>query len=104
MHRWELRMNFYTVGRNTKALKKNTSDTTDGQIIFTKNVGVGAASHKNAPIWIRAPYYSSSAARAMIGFDNQGSNTGILWLDVDGRLKFTDDNNRTKIISWSDAP
>lgn len=89
---------------NTKALKKNTSDTTDGQIIFTKNVGVGAASYKNAPIWIRAPYYSSSAARAIIGFDNQGSNTGILWLDTDGRLKFTDDNNRTKIISWSDAP
>lgn len=96
-------MDLYAV-LNTKALKKNTSDTTDGQIIFTKNVGVGAASHKNAPIWIRAPYYSSSAARAMIGFDNQGSNTGILWLDVDGRLKFTDDNNRTKIISWSDAP
>ena len=38
----------------------------------------------------------------MIGFENVNNNAGVLWLDIDGRLQFTDNNNQTKVIAWTD--
>lgn len=94
-------MDLYTV-LNTKALKQDVSTTTNGQIIFTKSVGSGGSSFRQAPVLIQAPQHLSPGARAMIGFSNEGANSAIFWLDTDGRLKFTDNNNKTKTIRWLD--
>lgn len=94
-------MDLYTV-LNTNALKKDESNFTNGKYTFTKDVGVNASAFHNAPICIAAPYSTSNTARPMIAFENTGKNGGILWLDTDGRLKFTDNNNQTKEITWTD--
>lgn len=96
-------MNFYTVVLNTKALKKNATDSTNGQLAFTKYTGVNASSFQNAPICIRAPYDTKSTARALISFENSGSNAAALWLSLSGDLKIIDNNGKVKKILTEDS-
>ena len=55
--------------------------------------------------WTKAPILISSknpnnGQRAQIGFENQGANAGVLWLDVSGELHFTDQAGTDHVISW----
>ena len=95
-------MDLYTV-LNTNALKKNATDSTNGQLAFTKYTGVNASSFQNAPICIRAPYDTKSTARALIAFENSGSNAAALWLSLSGDLKIIDNNGKVKKILTEDS-
>lgn len=86
---------------NSGALKKDESNITSGQIVFTKILGIDGDSYSNAPIYIRAPMNQNDSAKAGIGFENIGTNAGVLWLNSDGRLHFTDHTNQTKVIAWT---
>lgn len=88
---------------NTNALKKNATDSTNGQLAFTKYTGVNASSFQNAPICIRAPYDTKSTARALIAFENSGSNAAALWLSLSGDLKIIDNNGKVKKILTEDS-
>ena len=55
--------------------------------------------------WTKAPILISSknpnnGQRAQIGFENQGTNAGVLWLDTNGELHFTDQAGTDHVISW----
>ena len=102
MQKNELRVNFYTRVLNTKAIKKDEANITSGQIVFTKLLGIGGDAYSNAPIYIKALASQNDSTRAGIGFENAGINAGVLWLNTDGRLRFTDNVNRTKVIAWTD--
>ena len=94
-------MDLYTV-LNTNALKKSAINDVTGQLVLTREAGIGGDSFYTAPLSIRAPYNAEDTARAMIGFENVNTNAGVLWLNIDGRLQFTDNNNQTKVIAWTD--
>ena len=70
---------------------------------FTKYTGVNASSFQNAPICIRAPYDTKSTARALIAFENSGSNAAALWLSLSGDLKIIDNNGKVKKILTEDS-
>ena len=89
-------------GLNSEALKKDESNITSGQIVFTKLLGIGGDAYSNAPIYIRSPMNQNESTKAGIGFENVGTNAGVLWLNSDGRLHFTDHTNQTKVIAWTD--
>lgn len=86
---------------NTKALKKNVVDTTNGQLIFTKNIGIASDAFSGSPIRLKAPYNTDSTARAQISFENTGQNAVVLWLDVDGKLKITNSLGDRYIIDMT---
>lgn len=102
MQKNELRVNFYTRVLNTKALKKSAINDVTGQLVLTREAGISGDSFRAAPLSIRAPHNVKDTARAMIGFENVNNNAGVLWLNIDGRLQFTDNNNQTKVIAWTD--
>lgn len=102
MQKNELRVNFYTRVLNTNALKKSAINDVTGQLVLTREAGIGGDSFYTAPLSIRAPHNVNDTARAMIGFENVNNNAGVLWLNIDGRLRFTDNNNQTKVIAWTD--
>lgn len=48
-----------------------------------------------------APTNVSETARAQVAFENTGKNAGVLWLDTDGKLKFTDNYGNRYIINMT---
>lgn len=79
----------------------NVSNTHHQQLRFDRIVGINKDSYRNAPIVVRAATIDQQASRAQIGFENGGINAGVLWLDINGSLKFTDQNGDTFLISMS---
>lgn len=94
-------MDLYT-GLNTNKLSKNGSETANVKIRFATNQGINGNAEAGAPITIVANCAYEPSARALIGFNNGGINAGVLWLNTDGRLRFTDGNNVTHDIAWMD--
>ena len=70
-----------------------------GSSKYTKYNGITGDAWKTAPIILSAPTNVSEAARAQIGFENTGKNAGVLWLDIDGKLKFTDNFGNRHVIT-----
>lgn len=55
--------------------------------------------------WAKAPIIISSknpnnGQRAQIGFENQGVNAGVLWLDTNGELHFTNQAGTDHVVAW----
>lgn len=73
----------------------------NGRQSITSTVGVNNESYAYAQITLRAPYNLNNATRAMVGFDNAGNNAGVLYLDIDGRLKWHGADGTEKIIDWT---
>ena len=104
MQKNELRVNFYTRVLNTKLngkLDNAGGDYAVGHYIFQSTSGIAANAWTNAPILVEGTD-TPGGSRAQIGFNNTESNAGILWLDTDGSLNFTDNQNRTKKINWTE--
>ena len=72
-----------------------------GHYIFQSTSGIAANAWANAPILVEGTD-TPGGSRAQIGFNNTGSNAGVLWLHTDGSLNFTDNQNRTKKINWTE--
>lgn len=70
-----------------------------GSSKYTKYNGINENAWKTAPIILSAPTNASDAARAQIAFENTGKNAGVLWLDTDGKLKFTDNYGVRHVIT-----
>lgn len=87
-------MDLYTV-LNTKALKRSEVNDINGQLILTKFAGVQPGAYMDSPLYIKAPYGTSAAARAQMSFENEGSNAAILWLALDGSLRLTSNMGQT---------
>ena len=85
MHKWKLRVNFYTDVRNTKASKKDESNT------FTKqqflDSGLFGARVDNAAFTIRARTDINPDARPSMYLDCYKTGGVVLFLDTDMQLK-----------------
>lgn len=68
---------------------------------FSKPSGISSNAYSDAMIYLSSPYNTNDSARACIGFNNAGSNAGILYLDIDGRLKFMDHTGAKHTLTWS---
>ena len=96
-------MDLYTV-LNTKLQGKLDNAGVDyavGHYTFQSTSGIAANAWATAPILVEGTD-TPGGSRAQIGFNNTGSNAGVLWLDTDGSLNFTDNQNRTKKINWTE--
>ena len=85
MHKWKLRVNFYADVRNTKASKKDESNT------FTKqqflDSGLFGARVDNAAFTIRARTDINPDARPSMYLDCYKTGGVVLFLDTDMQLK-----------------
>ena len=72
---------------------------TTGQMQFVRNLGATNVSYSQAGVSMIAPTNESPESRAGIGFTNEGSNGAYLYLDIDGKLKFIDDQGVIKVIT-----
>jgi len=84
---------------NSDYVSRTTDNTVNSQITLTKSAGINSGSFGAAPLHIRADYANNPNTRAQIGFENSGFNAISLWLDVDGRLKMTDNSGTTKTLA-----
>lgn len=55
--------------------------------------------------WTKAPILISSknpdsGGRPQLAFENQGINAGVLWLDINGELHFTDQAGTDHVVAW----
>ncbi len=69
--------------------------------VFSKNNGISLDAYNRSGILLQVNYAADHSARAQIGFENGGNNAGVLWLDIDGLLKFTNNVGNTHIINWT---
>lgn len=76
-------------------------NTMTGSSKYTKYNGINENAWKSAPVIFAAPTNVSEAARAQVAFENTGKNAGVLWLDTDGKLKFTDNYGNRYIINMT---
>ena len=67
----------------------------------TSYVGVNNESYAIAQVSVHAPYNVNNGVRAMVGFENIGHNAGVLYLDIDGRLKWHYHDGTEKVIDWT---
>ena len=70
----------------------------NNQVAIKGSVGI-AGQYAEAPLYLEANNVSAGA-RAQIGFHNKGVNAGVLYLDIDGRLRFQDNAGNSHTISW----
>lgn len=73
-----------------------------GKHFFNCALGINGNSWEQGSIRLMASTNTNENYRAQIGFENSGKNAGVLWLQTDGRLNFTDDKNSTQRIAWVD--
>ena len=82
---------------------KNDTPTLGGRNVFINaqkietNIGVDKYSFSKV-FFISA----KENGKAQIGFENVGKNSGTLWLDIDGNLKFTNHEGITRVILFSE--
>ena len=97
MHKWKLRMNFYTDVRNTKASKKDESNVFSAmQFLESGNFGAGSG---NSAITIRARTDINPSSRPGIFLDCHKTGGAVLYLDTDMKLKLLINDSTTKIIT-----
>lgn len=70
----------------------------DSQMVFQRAGGITDESFYHAAILLQAKISEDQYSRAQIGFENVGVNAGVLWLDTDGKLKFSDNTGSTVIL------
>ena len=70
-----------------------------GRNLYYTSSNIGKDSWTKAPILISSKN-PNNGQRAQIGFENQGTNAGVLWLDTNGELHFTDQAGTDHVISW----
>ncbi|KAK9679499.1 hypothetical protein QE152_g39984 [Popillia japonica] len=87
---------------NSDYVSRTTDNIVGAQVKLTRNAGVNADSYNQAPVWIRADYQANNGYRAQIGLENGGVNAITLWLDIDGRLKATNNNDVTTTFATTD--
>lgn len=87
---------------NSDYVSRTADNTVSAQVKFTRNAGISADSYNQAPVWIQADYQTNNGYRAQIGFENGGVNAITLWLDIDGRLRATDNSNATTTFATTD--
>ena len=96
----ELRMNFYTVGRNTKALKNDSDNKTTGKLIIeNRELGNTIA---NAAIKIRARTDLNHYSQPGIFFDCASRYGACLYMTEFGELRFKSDNGKEVTIAKFD--
>ena len=95
-----------SVGASSKAVydaytacaKKTVAQSFTATNTFAKAVAPTASTYASCPVVVSGMTSSESSGRACIGFHNNGSNAGTLYLDTDGSLKFiTNGGSKYKI-------
>lgn len=92
-------MKFLAYLNSDKADKGNPNVFSAHQV-FASTVGVNPDSWKTAQVISRAPYSTVPQSRAMYAFENTGSNAGVLYLNIDGKLNWEASDGTHKVISW----
>ena len=92
----------YTQLYSDKADLHGVSQLFTGKHFFNCALGINGNSWEQGSIRLMASTNTNENYRAQIGFENSGKNAGVLWLQTDGRLNFTDDKNSTQRIAWVD--
>lgn len=70
-----------------------------GRNLYYTSSNIGKDSWAKAPILISSKN-PNNGQRAQIGFENQGINAGVLWLDTNGELHFTDQAGMDHVVAW----
>lgn len=70
-------------------------------MVYYKSNGVSANAWKDSAIILSAATNLDSSVRAQLAFENQGSNAGVIWLDIDGTLKFTSNTGANYLITMT---
>ncbi|MGL5433820.1 MAG: hypothetical protein ACRDBO_00285, partial [Lachnospiraceae bacterium] len=94
-------MDLYTQ-LNSDYVSRTNDNTVGSQLQLTKNNGIAGGSYAGGPVWLRANYQANNGYRAQIGFENMGCNAITLWLDIDGRLRSTNNGNATTTLATTD--
>lgn len=78
---------------NDTWLNLSSGGTCLNTVAVNKSVGVDAGSYYNAQLKAVSPTNSSSASRAMIGFENNGFNGAAIWLQTDATMHYRTNQN-----------
>lgn len=73
---------------------KTSDNLIHGTSKYVKANGVSAEAWKTSPVTFLAPTTENSSSRAQVAFENNGFNACIIWLDINGDLRLSDNSGR----------